>query len=147
MVAIRVDDLRSPLRRPAGGADRTALIAAGAGPVRTGDMVVFLKPVAVAPAVVRRDGRVQAGGHPADHARLGIIEQQLDEMTGQPGTIDRAAVQVVPRGKIKGTARRSMTMAATLRASLLMTLMVRHEALCDRTGVKGPRRLAVAAAR
>ena len=43
-------------------------------------MVVFCKPVAVAPAVVRRDGRVQAGGHPADHARLGIIEQQLDEM-------------------------------------------------------------------
>jgi hypothetical protein len=123
MIAIRVDDLRSPLRRPPGEADRTALIAAGAGPVRTGDMVVFLKPVAVAAAVVRRDGRVQAGGHPVDHARLGVIEQQLDQMTGQPGTIDRAAAQVVPRGKIKGTARRSMTMAATLRASLLMTLM------------------------
>jgi len=29
----------------------------------------------------------------------------------------------------------------------MMTLMVRHEALCDRTGVKGPRRLAVAAVR
>jgi len=27
-------------------------------------MVVFLKPVAVAAAVVRRDGRVQAGGQP-----------------------------------------------------------------------------------
>src|SRR6266487_3989288 len=84
MIAIRAQDLRSPLRRPAGEADRTALTAAGAGVIRTGDMAVFCKLVAVAPAVVRRDGRVQAAGHPADHARLGIIEQRLDEMTGQP---------------------------------------------------------------
>jgi hypothetical protein len=86
-------------------------------------MTVFLKPVAVAPAVVRRDGRVQAGGHPADHARLGVIEAQLDAMTGQPGTIDQVAAGVVSRGKVKGTVRRSMTMAAALRAVLLMTLM------------------------
>ena len=86
-------------------------------------MVVFCKPVAVAPAVVRRDGRVQAGGHPADHARLGVIEQQLDEMTGRPGTIGQVAAETVPRGKVKGTARRSMTMAAALRAVLLMALM------------------------
>ena len=33
-----------------------------------------------------------------------------------------------------------------IRVMVLMTLMVRHEALFDRTGVKGPRRLAVAAA-
>jgi hypothetical protein len=123
MVAVRADALRSPLRRPAAGGDRTALTAAGTKVIRTGDMVVFLKPVAVALAVVRRDGRVQAGGHPADHARLGVIEQQLDEMTGQPDTIGRVAAQVVPSGMIKGTARRSLTMAASLRASLLMTLM------------------------
>ena len=49
---------------------RSALVAAGAGKIRSGDAVVFLKPVAVARAVVRRDGRVQAGGHPADHARM-----------------------------------------------------------------------------
>ena len=79
--------------------------------------------MAVAPAVVRRDGRVQAGGHPADHARLGVIEQQLDEMTGQPGVIGQVAAQVMPRGKVKGSARRSMTMAAALRAVLLMALM------------------------
>ena len=83
--------------------------------------MVFLKPVAVAPAVVRRDGKVQAGGHPADHARLGIIEQLLDEMTGQPGVIGLVAAQTVPRGKVKGSARRSM--AAALRAVLLMGLM------------------------
>ena len=123
IVGVRAADLRSPLRRPLRAGDRTSLTAVGGEKIRTGDMVVFLKPVAVAPAVVRRDGRVQAGGHPADHARLGVIEQQLDEMTGQPGTIDEVAAQVTPRGKIKGSARRAMTMAAALRAVLLMTLM------------------------
>ena len=123
IVAVRAADLRSPLRRPPGEGARTALTAEGAGKIRTGDMTVFLKPVAVAPAVVRRDGRVQAGGHPADHARLGVIEAQLDAMTGQPGTIDQVAAGVVSRGKVKGAVRRSMTMAAALRAVLLMTLM------------------------
>lgn len=123
IIAVRVADLASPLRRPLREGDRTALTAAGAGKIRTGDLVVFLKLVAVAPAVVRRDGKVQAGGHPADHARLGIIEQQLDEMTGTPGVIDAVAAETVPRGKVKGTARRCMTMAAVLRAVLLMALM------------------------
>ncbi len=123
IVAVRVADLASPLRRPLREGDRTALTAAGAGKIRTGDMVVFLKPVAVAPAVIRRDGKVQAGGHPAGHARLGIIEQQLDEMAGQPGVIDAVATETVPRGRVKGRARRSMTMAAALRAELLMALM------------------------
>ena len=123
IVAVRVADLRFPLRGPLRDGDRTALTAAGGEKIRAGDIVVFCKPVAVAPAVVRRDGRVQAGGHPADHARLGIIEQQLDEMAGRHGVIDEVAAQVVPCGRVKGTARRSMTMAAALRAALLMTLM------------------------
>ena len=123
IVAVRVADLAWPVRRPLREGDRTALAAEGTGKIRAGEVVVFLKPVAVAPAVVRRDGRVQAGGHPADHARLGVIEQQLDAMTGRPGVIDEVAAQVVPRGKVKGTARRSMTMAAALRAVLLMALM------------------------
>ena len=122
IVAVRVADLRSPLRFPLRQGARTAL-AAGREKIRTGDMVVFCRPVAVAPAVVRRDGRVQAGGHPADHARLGILEQQLDEMAGQPGVIDAVAAETVPRGKVKGSARRAMTMAAALRAALLMALM------------------------
>ena len=123
IIAVRIADLRSPLRRPLREGDRTALTAAGGERIRTRDLVVFCKPVAVAPAVVRRDGRVQAGGHPADHARLGVIEQQLDEMAGQPGVIDQVAAQTVPRGKVKGTARRSMTMAAAVRAVLLTGLM------------------------
>jgi hypothetical protein len=123
MVAIRVADLRSPARHGGGRDGRTALTAAGAGPVRSGDLVVFCKPVAVAPALVRRDGRVQAAGHPADHVRLGAVEQQLDEMTGMKDTIGQVAAQVRLRGAVKGTARRAMTAAAALRGSLLMTLM------------------------
>jgi hypothetical protein len=102
MVAVRMADLASPVRRPLREGDRTALTATGGEKICTGDLVVFCKPVAVAPAVVRRDGRVQAGGHPADHVRLGVIEQQLDEMTGQPGVIGKVAAQTVPRGKVKG---------------------------------------------
>jgi hypothetical protein len=123
IIAVRVVDLVSPLRGPVRGADRTAVTVAGGARIRTGDLVVFCKPVALAPAVVRRDGRVQAGGHPTDHVRLGVIEQQLDAMTGQMGVIDEVAARVVPRGRIKGTARRAMTMAATVRAVLLMALM------------------------
>ena len=80
---------------------RTALTAEGAGKIRTGDMTVFLKPVAVAPAVVRRDGRIQAGGHPADHARLGVAEDRLDVLTGTPGIIDEIARSVIHRTRFK----------------------------------------------
>jgi hypothetical protein len=65
--------------------------------------------VAVAPAVVRRDGRVQAGGHPADHARLGLAEERLDELCGSPGVIDEIARTVLLDGKVKGAARRALT--------------------------------------
>ena len=54
MVAIRLADLRSPARHGSGKDGRTALTAARAGPVRGGDLVVFCKPVAVAPELVRR---------------------------------------------------------------------------------------------
>jgi hypothetical protein len=123
MVAVRVADLRSPARTGLGEDARTALVAAGAGLVRTGDMVVFCKPVVVAPAVVRRDGRVQAAGHPADHARVGVAEDRLDALTGVPGVIDEVARSVTPRGKVKGVARRAVTPALAVRFTLLMTLM------------------------
>ena len=104
MVAIRAADLRpaaAPRLRKDG---RTALTVARPGRIATGDLVVFLKPVAVAPAVVRRDGRVQAGGHPADHARLGLAEERLDELCGSPGVIDEIARTVLQDGKVKGAA-------------------------------------------
>jgi len=101
IVAVRVADLHSPAGAGLGKDGRTALVTAGAGRVRTGDVVVFCKPVAIAPAVVRRDGRVQAAGHPADHARLGLAEDRLDELCGTPGAIDEIAAAVTPEGKVK----------------------------------------------
>ena len=101
-VAVRAVDLASPCRRELGGDGRTALTAAGAGRIRSGDLVVWLKPVAVTRAVVRRDGRVQASGHPAEHARLGVAEQRLDELTGTPGVIDEIARTVTLDGRAKG---------------------------------------------
>ena len=69
-----------------------------------------------------RDGRIQAGGHPAGHARLGALEQQLHELAG-PGVIDEIAAQAMLTGKVKGEARRAMTPALTIRATLLMGVL------------------------
>jgi hypothetical protein len=121
LIAIRLADLVSPAG-PAAKAGRTALVVAGTPRIRAAEQLVFVKVVAVAPAVVRRDGKVQAGGHPADHARLGALEQQLDELAG-PGVIDEIAAQATLGGKVKGKARRSMTAAAAIRATVLMALM------------------------
>jgi hypothetical protein len=123
MVAVRAADLACPCRRGLGRDGRTALTAAGAGRIRSGDVVVWLKPVAVTRAVVRRDGRVQAAGHPADHARLGVAEERLDELCGMPGTIDEIARTVVLGGRVKGAARRAMTPALAIRFTLSMTLV------------------------
>ena len=121
MLAIRTSDLAWPARP--GGDGRSALVAASAGKIATGDLVVFFKPVVIAPAVVRRDGRVQAAGHPAGHARLGVAEDRLDALAGQPGVIGRIAAGVRLDGKVKGQARRAMTVALAIRHTLLMTLM------------------------
>lgn len=121
MVAIPLSELAWPVRG-SGGDGRSALVVGGCAPIRTGVAVAWCKIVAVAPAVVRRDGRVQADGRPCDHARLGVAEQELDRRCG-PGTIERIAAGVRPTGKIKAVARREMSVACTLRAALLMTLM------------------------
>jgi hypothetical protein len=123
VIAVRVADLASPARQGLGRDGRTALAATGAGRIRSGDLVVWLKPVAVTRAVVRRDGRVQAAGHPADHARLGVAEQRLDELCGIPGVIDQIARSAVLGGRVKGTARRAMSPALAIRFTMLMTLI------------------------
>jgi hypothetical protein len=123
MVAVRVADLAWPAGRGLGKDGRSALVAAGAGRICTGDLVVFLKPVVIAPAVVRRDGRVQAAGHPADHARLGLAEERLDALCGTAGVIGQLAAAVTLKGKVKGAARRAMTAGLAIRFTLLMTLM------------------------
>jgi hypothetical protein len=122
VVAVPVSALVWPVRAGSGGDGRSALLVAGTSPIATGEPVVWCTVVVTAPAVVRRDGRVQARGRPCDHARLGAAEQELDRRCG-PGTIDRIAADVRPTGKIKAVARREMSVAATIRAVLLMTLM------------------------
>jgi len=121
MVAVPVSALGWPVRG-SDGDGRSAWVVAGAEKITAGDPVAWCKIVVVAPAVVRRDGRVQADGRPCDHARLGAAELELDRRCG-PGTIDRIAADVRPGGKVKATARREMSVACTLRAVLLMTLM------------------------
>ncbi len=69
-VAIRPADLRRP------GHGVSALVA-GADAVRAGENLVFCHQVAVAPAVVRRGGAVQAGGWLPDHVMLGLLEACL----------------------------------------------------------------------
>jgi len=123
VIAVRLADLASPARQGLGRDGRTALVAAGAGRIRSGDLVVWLKPVVVTRAVVRRDGRVQAAGHPADHARLGVAEQRLDELCGIAGVIDQIARSAVLGGRVKGTARRAMSPALAIRFTMLMTLI------------------------
>ena len=141
VVAVPVSALVWPVRADSGGDGRSALLVAGASPITAGEPVVWCTVVVTAPALLRRDGRVQAQGRPCDHARLGAAEQELDRLCG-PGTIERIAAGVCPTGKIKAVAtaraRREMSVAFTIRAVLLMTLMVRHEALLFRMEVKDP---------
>ena len=80
MIAVRAGDLVSPAGRPAGAGDRSALAVAGTARIRSGELVAFCKVVVVAPAVVRRDGWIQADGKPCDYARLGVLEERLDEI-------------------------------------------------------------------
>ena len=101
MVAVPVSALVWPVRAGSGGDGRSALLVAGTSPITAGEPVVWCTVVVTAPAVVRRDGRVQAQGRPCDHARLGAAEQELDRRCG-PGTIDRIAADVRPTGKSQG---------------------------------------------
>jgi hypothetical protein len=71
VVAVRPADLRRP------GGDGPSALVAGTGAVRTGEDLVFCHQVAVAPAVVRRGGAVQAAGWLPDQVTLGVLEACL----------------------------------------------------------------------
>jgi hypothetical protein len=83
MVAVPVSALVWPVREGSGGSARSALVVGGAGKIESKELVAWCTVVAIAPAVVRRDGRVQADGRPCDHARLGALEQELDDRRGR----------------------------------------------------------------
>jgi hypothetical protein len=125
MVAVRLGDVVSPLRngRPLAEGDRSALVIGGTGRVRTGDVTVFCKVVAVASARVRRDGRVQAQGSPVHHSTLGPLEDWLEEKAG-PGVIDGIADRAVLREEhVKGERERLLARAFMIRVLVLMTLV------------------------
>jgi hypothetical protein len=79
-----------------------------------GRLAVFAAPVVTAPVVLRRDGRVQAGGHPGDHARLGLLEDQLPA-----GLIE----DLVAWHGVKEERRRGLTAAMVVRCVLMMVLL------------------------
>jgi hypothetical protein len=124
-VAVRVRDLVSPLRNgaPLRDGDRSALAVAGAEAIRTGEPTMFLKVVAVTPAVVTRKGQVRAAGSPCSRATLGPLEDWLKEQAG-PGVIDGIAERAVLDGRfVKGERERLLTAAFMIRVLVLMTLM------------------------
>ncbi|HJY73911.1 MAG TPA: transposase domain-containing protein [Streptosporangiaceae bacterium] len=125
MVAFRLEDVASPLRdgRPLAPGSASALVIGGTERIRSGEVTVFCKVVAVAPAVVRRDGRVQAAGSPAAHATLGPLEEWLEAQAG-PGVIEEVAERAVLDSRfVKGERERLLTRAFMIRAIVLMTLV------------------------
>ncbi len=124
-VAVRLADLVSPLKSGAalGDGDRSALAVAGTQALRSGEAAVFLKVVAVAPAVVTRDGQVRAAGGPCSHATLGPLEDWLDAQAG-PGVIDAIAGRTALDGRFaKGERERLLTAAFMIRVLVLQSLM------------------------
>ncbi|MGH3125789.1 MAG: hypothetical protein ACRDND_32835, partial [Streptosporangiaceae bacterium] len=125
MVVVPVRCLVSPLKNgaPVQAGDRSALVVAGTEKIRAGEPVVFLKVVAVAPAVVARRGQVRAAGSPCGHARLGPMEDWLEEQAG-PGVIGGIADRAVLDEKyVKGERERLLTAAFMIRVLVLQVLM------------------------
>ena len=124
-VGVRLCDLVSPLGNgaPVKAGDRSALVVAGTERIRAGEPVVFLKVVAVAPAVVTRKGQVRAAGSPCAHATLGPLEEWLDAQAG-PGVIDGIAGNaVLDKRFVKAERERLLSAAFMLRVVVLWTLM------------------------
>jgi hypothetical protein len=115
MVAVRARDVRFPGR---GGPDGTgadsALAVAGGGGLASGEAALFCQPVTVAPVMVRRDGRVQARGHLADHVRLGLLEDHLP---------DGAVEDAVARHGAGEKRLRALSAGMAARCVLAMTLL------------------------
>jgi hypothetical protein len=93
-------------------------VPSGAAPA-AGTLMVFCHPVVTAPAVVRRDGGVLAGGWLPDFVRLGELERHLGE-----GVIAAVAAKAAERGLVRVPQRkRIMSGPLTIRLVLAMSLM------------------------
>jgi len=96
-----------------------AAVAAGDCGLRSGELAVFCRPVAAAPAVVRRDGSVLAGGWLPDLARLGELERHLGD-----GVIEAIVAATLEAGRLRKRGRRRiMSYPLAIRLMLAMSLM------------------------
>jgi hypothetical protein len=93
-------------------------VTAGNAVPSAGELAVFCRPVVTAPAVVRRDGSVRAGGWLPDFVRLGELERHLGD-----GVIEEVVAAALERGRLKKRQRRRlMSYPLVIRLMLAMTL-------------------------
>jgi hypothetical protein len=114
MIAVPVDRLRAGRSRLAGAEEGVGAVTVTGGDLVGGQPAVFAAPVVTAPVVRRRDGRVQADGHPGDYARLMLLEDRLPA-----GLIE----DLVARYAVKEERRRGLTAAMAVRCVLMMVLL------------------------
>jgi hypothetical protein len=108
-VVVRAADLRV----------RGKTVTAGDAVPPAGELAVFCRPVVTAPAVVRRDGTVLAGGWLPDFVRLGELERHLGD-----GVIEAAVDAAVAQGRLRPRQRRRiMSYPLVIRLMIAMTLM------------------------
>src|SRR5438034_8298074 len=92
--------------------------AAGDAAPSAGELAVFCRPVVTAPAVVRRDGSVLAGGWLPDFVRLGELERHLGD-----GVIEEVVADALEKGRLKERQRRRiMSYPLVIRLMIAMTL-------------------------
>ena len=94
-------------------------VTAGDAVPSAGELAVFCRPVVTAPAVVRRDGSVLAGGWLPDFVRLGELERHLGD-----GVIEAVAGAAIAKGRLRRRKRRRiMSYPLVIRLMITMTLM------------------------
>jgi Insertion element 4 transposase N-terminal len=94
-------------------------VTAGDAVPSAGELAVFCRPVVTAPAVVRRDGSVLAGGWLPDFVRLGELERHLGG-----GVIEAVADAAIAKGRLRRRERRRiMSYPLVIRLMITMTLM------------------------
>ena len=93
-------------------------VTAGDAAPSAGELAVFCRPVVTAPAVVRRDGSVLAGGWLPDFVRLGELERHLGD-----GVIEEVVADALEKGRLKQRQRRRiMSYPLVIRLMIAMTL-------------------------
>jgi hypothetical protein len=115
MLAVRTGDVVWPGRTGPDGSERDgALLVAGTAGLRSGDAALFCAPLVAAPVLIRRDGRVQARGHLAEHVRLGLMERHLPA-----GLVEQLCV----RYQVAEVRLRRLSAPMAVRCVLAMTLL------------------------